>query len=63
MAVIEERAPELAEHVRSVEELAQATAVELGVEGGELEALRHAARSTTSARWRSRRRSSRSPAR
>ena len=43
MALIEERAPELAEHVRSVEELAMATAIELGVEGGELEALRHAA--------------------
>jgi diguanylate cyclase (GGDEF)-like protein/putative nucleotidyltransferase with HDIG domain len=43
IAVLEERAPVLAEHVRSVCELAQATAVELGVDGGDLEALRHAA--------------------
>jgi two-component system cell cycle response regulator len=43
MAVIEERAPDLAAHVRSVEELARAMAVGLGVEGEELEAVGHAA--------------------
>jgi two-component system, cell cycle response regulator len=43
IAVIEERAPVLAEHVRSVCALARATAVELGIDGGDLEALRHAA--------------------
>jgi HD-GYP domain-containing protein (c-di-GMP phosphodiesterase class II) len=43
MAVIEERAPDLAAHVRSVEELADAMAVDLGVEESELEALGHAA--------------------
>ena len=43
MAVIEERAPDLAAHVRSVGELAEAMGVGLGVEGAELEALGHAA--------------------
>ncbi len=42
MAVVEERAPELADHVRSVSELACATGVELDLDPGELEALRHA---------------------
>jgi two-component system cell cycle response regulator len=42
-AVAEEHAPELAEHMRSVRELAHATAVEAGVLGAELEALRYAA--------------------
>ena len=37
IAVIEERAPVLAEHVRSVGALAQATAVELGIDGADLE--------------------------
>jgi two-component system, cell cycle response regulator len=43
MAVLEERAPGLASHVRSVCQLACATAVELGVGDGQLEAIRHAA--------------------
>ena len=43
IAVIEERAPVLAEHVRSVCALARATGVELGVHGRDLETLRHAA--------------------
>ena len=42
-AVAEEHAPQLAEHMRSVAELAYATAVEVGVVGAELEALRYAA--------------------
>ena len=42
-AVAEEHAPGLAEHMRSVRELADATAVEAGVVGAELEALRYAA--------------------
>jgi diguanylate cyclase (GGDEF)-like protein len=42
-AVAEEHAPGLAEHMRSVRELADATAVEAGVVGAELEALRNAA--------------------
>jgi two-component system, cell cycle response regulator len=42
-AVVEEHAPQLAEHMRSVAELAYATAVEVGVVGAELEALRYAA--------------------
>ena len=43
VAVAEEHAPELAEHMGSVRELAEATAVEMGVVGAELEALRYAA--------------------
>jgi len=42
-AVAEEHAPLLAEHMRSVSELAYATAIEVGVVGAELEALRCAA--------------------
>jgi two-component system cell cycle response regulator len=43
IAVVAERAPELASHVHAVCELACAAAHELGVTGSELEALRHAA--------------------
>ncbi len=43
MAVLEERAPGLAEHVRCVGRLARSTAVELGMDATELEALEHAA--------------------
>jgi putative nucleotidyltransferase with HDIG domain len=43
MAVVAERAPELASHVNAVCELACAAAEDLGVSGAELEALRHAA--------------------
>jgi two-component system cell cycle response regulator len=43
LAVLEERAPGLASHVRTVSELACATAVELGMTGDDLDALRHAA--------------------
>jgi len=42
-AVAEEHAPQLADHMRAVAELAYATAVEVGVVGAELEALRYAA--------------------
>jgi diguanylate cyclase (GGDEF)-like protein len=44
VAVLTERAPKLASHVRTVCTLACATAVELGLVGDDLEALRHAAR-------------------
>lgn len=43
LAVLEERAPGLASHVRTVSDLACATAVELGMAGDDLDALRHAA--------------------
>jgi two-component system, cell cycle response regulator len=43
LAVLEERAPGLASHVRTVSELACATAVELGMPADDLDALRHAA--------------------
>jgi two-component system cell cycle response regulator len=43
VAMAEERAPALARHMRSVRELACALAAELGLEGDEREALRHAA--------------------
>jgi two-component system cell cycle response regulator len=43
LAVMEERAPGLASHVRTVLDLACATAVELGMAGDDLDALRHAA--------------------
>ena len=43
IAVLEERAPRLASHVRTVCELATATAAGLGMEGADLDALRHAA--------------------
>jgi diguanylate cyclase (GGDEF)-like protein len=43
IAVLEERAPGLASHVRTVSDLACATALELGMTGDELDALRHAA--------------------
>jgi two-component system cell cycle response regulator len=43
MAVVAERAPALAAHVNAVCELVCATAAELGLPAGELEALRHAA--------------------
>ena len=43
IAVLEERAPALASHVRTVAELACATAIELGMAGDDLDALRHAA--------------------
>jgi two-component system, cell cycle response regulator len=43
MAVVAERAPALASHVSAVRDHAWAVAVELGLAGGELEALRHAA--------------------
>ena len=43
IAVLEERAPGLASHVRTVSDLACATAVELGMTGEDLDALRHAA--------------------
>jgi two-component system, cell cycle response regulator len=43
VAVLEERAPGLASHVRTVSDLACATAVELGMTGDDLEALEHAA--------------------
>jgi two-component system, cell cycle response regulator len=43
LAVMEERAPGLASHVRTVSDLACATAVELGMAGDDLDALRHAA--------------------
>jgi two-component system cell cycle response regulator len=42
-AVAEEHAPELVRHMNAVGELAYATAVDLGVAGAELEALRYAA--------------------
>jgi HD-GYP domain-containing protein (c-di-GMP phosphodiesterase class II) len=42
-AVAEEHAPELVRHMNAVGELAYATAVDLGVVGAELEALRYAA--------------------
>jgi two-component system, cell cycle response regulator len=42
-AVAEEHAPGLAEHMRSVRELAHATAIEAGIVGAELDALRYAA--------------------
>jgi diguanylate cyclase (GGDEF)-like protein len=42
-AVAEEHAPGLAEHMGSVRELAHATAIEAGVVGAELDALRYAA--------------------
>jgi two-component system, cell cycle response regulator len=42
-ALAEEHAPVLARHMRSVAELAHAMAVDLGVSGAELEALRYAA--------------------
>jgi two-component system cell cycle response regulator len=43
VAVLEERAPALASHVRTVGELACATAAELGMTGEDLDVLRHAA--------------------
>jgi two-component system cell cycle response regulator len=43
LAVLEERAPGLASHVHTVSDLACATAVELGMVGDDLDALRHAA--------------------
>jgi two-component system cell cycle response regulator len=43
IAVLEERAPGLAAHVRTVGDLACATAMELGLAGDDLDALRHAA--------------------
>jgi two-component system, cell cycle response regulator len=43
IAVLEERAPRLASHVHTVTELACATAAGLGMEGDDLDALRHAA--------------------
>ena len=43
MAVLAERAPDLASHVNSVCEIACEIAEELGLTGGDLEALRHAA--------------------
>jgi two-component system cell cycle response regulator len=43
IAVLQERAPGLASHVRTVADLACATASELGMAGEDLEALRHAA--------------------
>jgi putative nucleotidyltransferase with HDIG domain len=43
VAVLEERAPKLAHHVRTVRDLACATAERLGMTGDELGALRHAA--------------------
>jgi len=43
VAVLEERAPGLASHVRTVSDLACATAVELGMTGDDLDALKHAA--------------------
>jgi two-component system cell cycle response regulator len=43
LAVLQERAPGLASHVRTVTDLACATAVELGMAGDDLDALRHAA--------------------
>jgi diguanylate cyclase (GGDEF)-like protein/putative nucleotidyltransferase with HDIG domain len=43
IAVLQERAPGLASHVRTVSELATATATELGMVGDDLDALRHAA--------------------
>jgi two-component system, cell cycle response regulator len=43
IAVLEERAPGLASHVRTVSDLACATAAELGMAGDDLDALRHAA--------------------
>jgi two-component system, cell cycle response regulator len=43
MAVVAERAPALASHVSAVREHALRVAVDLGLTGGELEALRHAA--------------------
>jgi two-component system cell cycle response regulator len=43
IAVLEERAPGLASHVRTVSDLACATAVELGMTGEDLDALKHAA--------------------
>jgi two-component system, cell cycle response regulator len=43
LAVLEERAPGLASHVRTVSDLACATAVELGMAGDDLDALRYAA--------------------
>jgi two-component system cell cycle response regulator len=43
IAVLEERAPGLASHVRTVSDLACATAIELGMAGDDLDALRHAA--------------------
>jgi putative nucleotidyltransferase with HDIG domain len=42
-AVLEERAPNLAHHVRAVRDLACATAEALGMSGAELSALRHGA--------------------
>ena len=44
VAVLNERTPSLATHVRTVCDLACATAVELGLAGDDLESLRHAAR-------------------
>ena len=43
IAVLEERAPGLASHVRTVSDLACATALELGMTGDDLDALKHAA--------------------
>ena len=43
MAVVAERAPALASHVSAVREHALQVAADLGLMGGELEALRHAA--------------------
>jgi two-component system cell cycle response regulator len=43
IAVLEERAPGLASHVRTVSDLAVAAAIELGMAGDDLDALRHAA--------------------
>jgi two-component system cell cycle response regulator len=43
IAVLEERAPALASHVRTVRDLATATATALGLAGDDLEALHHAA--------------------
>jgi two-component system cell cycle response regulator len=43
IAVLQERAPGLASHVRTVADLACATAIELGMAGDDLDALRHAA--------------------
>jgi two-component system, cell cycle response regulator len=43
VAVLEERAPGLASHVRTVSDLACATAAKLGMEGDDLDALRYAA--------------------
>jgi two-component system cell cycle response regulator len=43
IAVLQERAPSLASHVRTVSDLARATAAELGMAGDDLDALRHAA--------------------